>query len=61
MKPMVEVTLIELAKDDRDNPWFIDYAVLIDAGRGQKLVMATYPDYWGVYIKKLPIYNFYYN
>ena len=59
MNPKVEITLIQL--DDRQNIWYFDYAVLIDAGRGQKLVYATYPDYWEIYIKKLPIYNFYYN
>jgi|GEM_PF-1642479 len=61
MNPKVEITLIQL--DDRQNIWFFDYAVLIEAGKGkrQKLIYATYPDYWQIYIKKLPIYNFFYN
>jgi len=63
MKPMIEVTLIEL-DEPKNDPWYREFAVLIDAGKGktQKLIYATYPDYWQIYIKKLPIYNFiYYN
>ena len=60
MKPMVEVTLIEL-DEPKNDPWYREFAVLIDAGKRQKLVYASYPDYWEIFIKKLPIYNFYYN
>lgn len=56
---MVEITLVEL--QDRQNIWYYDYGVLIDFGRGQKLVYSSYPDYWEIYIKKLPIYNYFYN
>ena len=60
MKPLVEITLIELY--DRQNCWNRDFAIRFDyADHGQKLVFVTYPDYWEIYIKKLPIYNFYYN
>ena len=59
MKPMVEITLVEL--QDRQYIWYYDYGVLIDFGRGQKLVYSSYPDYWEIYIKKLPIYNYFYN
>ena len=58
MKLIVEITLIELY--DRQNCWNRDFAVLIDAGKGQKMVFVSYPDHWEIYIK-LKIHEFYYN
>jgi len=59
MKQKVKISLVQLA--NRRNIWYFEYAVLIGTGRRQKLVSASYPDWWEIYIKKLPIYNFYYN
>jgi len=60
MKPLVEITLIELYLD-RPSCWHRNFAIRFDyADHGQKLIFTTYPDWWEVYIK-LRIHNFYFN
>jgi len=60
MKPMVDITLIEL--NDRKNPWYHDYAIseVVDKNRRPLLYFAEYPD-WDFLYGKFLIYQYFFN